>query len=112
MFKGFEKRLKRDIGRKVEERENAQRLRTPNAEAKKIAVEVHTHKFQRFAVWFGASMLASQPSFQGSFHTKAQYKEQGPRIARHNPVFASVRGPRACDGAPWWLTGVPCAQVT
>jgi actin-related protein 3 len=39
-------------------------------------------------VWFGGSMLASTPEFMRVCHTKAQYMEEGPRIARHNPVFA------------------------
>ena len=54
--------------------------------SKKVDVNVITHPFQRFAVWFGGSMLASQPEFLGYFHTRAQYAEQGPRIARHNQV--------------------------
>jgi len=67
-----------------------QRNDFPNHEMKKVEVKVVTHPFQRFAVWFGGSMLASQPEFLGYFHTKAEYAEQGPRIARHNPVFQSV----------------------
>lgn len=53
-------------------------------------MNVITHPFQRFAVWFGGSMLASQPEFLGYFHTRAQYAEQGPRIARHNQAFNSL----------------------
>ena len=33
------------------------------------------------------SALASSPEFYRVCHTKAQYMEEGPRIARHNPVF-------------------------
>jgi len=32
-------------------------------------------------------MVASTPDFYRVCHTKAQYDEEGPRIARHNPVF-------------------------
>jgi len=90
MFKHFTKRLERDIRRRVNEREVNTAAKYPNMQVKKIDVNVITHPFQRFAVWFGGSMLASQAEFLGYFHTKAQYEEQGPRIARHNPVFNSV----------------------
>ena len=66
-----------------------------------------THHMQRYAVWFGGSMLAStvsfflfftflhflfsfcrlQPEFYQVCHTKADYDEHGPSICRHNPVF-------------------------
>ena len=55
----------------------------------KIDVNVISHHMQRFAVWFGGSMLASTPEFFRVCHTKAQYEEEGPRIARHNPVFSA-----------------------
>jgi actin-related protein 3 len=90
MFKHFVKRLERDIRRKVTKREDFTRAKYPNLNLTKIDVNVVTHPFQRFAVWFGGSMLASQPEFVSFFKTKAEYEEQGPRIARHNPVFNSV----------------------
>jgi actin-related protein 3 len=90
MFKHFVQRLQRDIRRCCQERYDETKRRFPNVDVKKMDVNVITHPFQRFAVWFGGSMLASQPEFLGYFHTKAEYAEQGPRIARHNPVFQSV----------------------
>eukprot|EP01036_Dinobryon_divergens_P025522 gene25522-34078_t len=54
-----------------------------------IDVNVITHNKQRYAVWFGGSMLASTPEFFSVCHTKAQYDEEGPRIARHSPVFGA-----------------------
>jgi len=90
MFKNFTKRLERDIARKVKERHDFQAAKYPNMVLKKVDTHVVTHPFQRFAVWFGGSMLASQPEFLGYFHTRAQYAEEGPRIARHNQVFQSV----------------------
>ena len=68
------------------DRFNYNQEKYPGLQTKKIDVNVITHPFQRFAVWFGGSMLASQPEFLGYFHTRAQYAEQGPRIARHNQV--------------------------
>eukprot|EP00457_Paulinella_chromatophora_P011703 gb/GEZN01011859.1/.p1 GENE.gb/GEZN01011859.1/~~gb/GEZN01011859.1/.p1 ORF type:complete len:152 (-),score=16.49 gb/GEZN01011859.1/:245-700(-) len=90
MFKFFVKRLERDVKRKVKERFTYTQTKYPGMKVKQIDVNVVTHPFQRFAVWFGGSMLAHQPEFLGFFHTKAQYAEQGPRIARSNPVFNSV----------------------
>jgi actin-related protein 3 len=90
MFKHFVKRLERDIRRKVKDRFEFTQKKYPDLDIKPINVNVITHPFQRFAVWFGGSMLASQPEFLGSFHRKADYQEKGPRIARSNPVFNSV----------------------
>jgi len=90
MFKHFTKRLERDIRRKTKERYDFTKSKYPNLDIKPTEVNVITHPFQRFAVWFGGSMLASQPEFLSFFHTKAEYEEQGPRIARSNPVFAQV----------------------
>lgn len=90
MFKHFVKRLERDVRRMVKGREDRTQEKYPDMQIKRTEVNVVTHPFQRFAVWFGGSMLASQPEFMGFFHTKAEYAEKGPKIARHNPVFQSV----------------------
>lgn len=90
MFKHFIKRLERDIKRKVKERYDFTKKKYPTLDVKPIEVNVVSHPFQRFAVWFGGSMLASQAEFLTTFHTKADYEEKGPRIARSNPVFAQV----------------------
>lgn len=90
MYKHFTKRLERDIKRKVKNRYDYTASKYPDLNIKKTAVNVVTHPFQRFAVWFGGSMLASQPEFLSFFHTRAEYAEKGPSIARHNPVFNSV----------------------
>jgi len=88
MFKHFPKRLERDVKRLVKDRFDYTQAKYPTMNVKQIDVNVVTHPFQRFAVWFGGSMLASQPDFLGYFHTKQVYQEIGPRVARHNQVFA------------------------
>lgn len=45
---------------------------------------------QRYAVWFGGSLLASQPEFYQFCHTKAAYEEYGPGICRYNEVFGAM----------------------
>jgi len=87
MFKHFVKRLERDIKRGVKKRYDFTKSKYPDLDIKPIEVNVVTHPFQRFAVWFGGSMLASQAEFRSFFHTKAEYEEKGASIARSNPVF-------------------------
>lgn len=60
MFKGFDKRLQRDIKRTVDKR--IQATETSEMKAKPMEVNVISHKKQRHAVWFGGSLLASTVS--------------------------------------------------
>ncbi|CAM9502166.1 unnamed protein product [Ectocarpus sp. 12 AP-2014] len=95
MFKDFGRRLQRDIKRRADSRMEANRLITMKAglrevvQASAIEVNVIGHALQRYAVWFGGSLVASGPEFYRVCCTKAQYDEEGPRIARHNPVFTA-----------------------
>lgn len=65
MFKDFGRRLQRDIKKSVDTRmqiniDRLQRLGvTSNTPPAAIDVNVVTHPMQRYAVWFGGSMLAS-----------------------------------------------------
>jgi len=92
MFKDFGRRLQRDIKKIVDSRLEANWAKNPHfkrTETSKMEVNVVSHPMQRFAVWFGGSMLSSTQEFYRVCHTKAQYDEEGPRIARHNPVFSA-----------------------
>jgi actin-related protein 3 len=91
MFKDFSKRLQRDVKRFVDYR-TQQTIAFTNGKVKPAAIDVSviSHGMQRYAVWFGGSMLASTPEFYTACHTKAQYDEKGPAICRHNPVFGAV----------------------
>ncbi|KAM7369526.1 hypothetical protein PAMP_010844 [Pampus punctatissimus] len=62
-------------------------VRRPLYKPKPMEVQVVTHHMQRYAVWFGGSMLASTPEFFQVCHSKKDYDEMGPSICRHNPVF-------------------------
>ena len=90
MFKNFHRRLQRDIKTRAQERLEANRVAMGAAPgtAPDLDVTVVKHKMQRYAVWHGGSFLASDESFPTMCHTKAQYDEEGPRIARHNAAFA------------------------
>lgn len=92
MYKDFGRRLNRDISRIVNDRLERNHEKNPqykNSEGSKMDVNVISHQMQRFAVWFGGSMLSSTPEFYKVCHTKEQYMEVGPSIARHNPVFTA-----------------------
>lgn len=93
MFKDFGRRVQRDIKRLVDDRQKKNlelQSKFVKVEAQPLDVNVISHRMQRFAVWFGGSMVASTPEFHRVCHTKAQYEEEGPRIARHNPVFSAT----------------------
>jgi len=87
MYKDLNKRLQRDIKRVVDNRQK----RSEELSGKKYGtppeVNVMSHPQQRFAVWFGGSMLAATPEFYSVCHTKKQYDEEGPSICRYNAVF-------------------------
>ena len=91
MFRDFDRRLQRDIQRIVNGRlKLSYNLSQGTLNPKPIEVQVISHHMQRYAVWFGGSMLASTPEFYTVCHTKAQYEEFGPSICRHNPVFGAM----------------------
>jgi actin-related protein 3 len=92
MFKDFAKRLARDIKRSVDYRiKRSEELSGGKIKAVPLEVNVISHHMQRYAVWFGGSMLASTPEFYNVCHTKQQYEEIGPSICRHNPVFGAIQ---------------------
>eukprot|EP01105_Mastigella_eilhardi_P019339 TRINITY_DN4541_c0_g1_i1.p2 TRINITY_DN4541_c0_g1~~TRINITY_DN4541_c0_g1_i1.p2 ORF type:complete len:416 (+),score=110.64 TRINITY_DN4541_c0_g1_i1:109-1356(+) len=91
MFKDFSKRLMRDIKRFTDTRtKRTEELTHGKMKPQPIEVNVISHHMQRFAVWFGGSMLASTGEFYNVCHTKQQYDEKGAGICRHNPVFGAV----------------------
>ena len=42
---------------------------------------------QRYAVWFGGSVLGMSPGFQDIVVTRQQDQEHGPSIVRSNAVY-------------------------
>lgn len=61
-------------------------LNEGDIQPKPIEVQVVSHHAQRYAVWFGGSLLASTPEFYQVCHKKSEYEEYGPSICRHNQV--------------------------
>jgi len=71
MFKDFGKRLQRDVKKFVDHRvKQAEILSQGRVQPKPIEVNVVSHRMQRFAVWFGGSMLASTNEFYSVCHSK------------------------------------------
>ncbi|XP_049850256.1 actin-related protein 3-like [Schistocerca gregaria] len=93
MFKDFGRRIDRDLKRIVDARtKKSEELTGGKFKSQPVEVKVITHAMQRYAVWFGGSMLASTPEFYTVCHTKSQYDEIGPSICRYNPVFGAGMG--------------------
>jgi actin-related protein 3 len=91
MFKDFHRRLQRDLKKIVDARVLASNARLGgDAKAQPIEVNVVSHPIQRYAVWFGGSVLASTAEFYEACHTKAEYEEYGASICRTNPVFKGM----------------------
>ncbi|CAJ0849690.1 10284_t:CDS:2, partial [Entrophospora sp. SA101] len=88
MFKDFGRRLQRDVKRTADARlKRSEELSGGLLKSTPIDVNVISHKKQRYAVWFGGSLLGSTPEFYSYCHTKLEYEEYGPSICRHNRVF-------------------------
>ncbi|XP_042020684.1 actin-related protein 3-like [Salvia splendens] len=91
MFKGFQKRLQRDVKKIVDVRVLASdNQHGGRVQAQLLEVNVVSHPIQRYAVWFGGSILASTPEFYTACHTKAEYEEYGASICRTNPLFKGI----------------------
>nr|CAG8524353.1 1257_t:CDS:2 [Entrophospora candida] len=91
MFKDFGRRLQRDVKRTADARlKRSEELSGGLLKSTPIDVNVISHKKQRYAVWFGGSLLGSTPEFYSYCHTKLEYEEYGPSICRHNRVFGSM----------------------
>lgn len=69
MFKDFDKRLRVEIKRSVDERLRiTEELSNFRLKPQPIEVKVVAHQMQRYAVWFGGSLLASTVNFFFSFY--------------------------------------------
>jgi len=91
MFQHFGQRLKRDLKQLVDRRLDASVTASGSLQKSSgVEVEVISHKRQRYAVWFGGSLMASLPEFYSFCHTKAQYDEIGPSICRRYQIFGSA----------------------
>lgn len=88
LFKGFDKRLQRDLQARINERLELQGSSNLSGGGDGAPiVTVKSHLSQRYAVWSGGSILASMPIFTDLCHSKQEYEENGPGICRQSRVF-------------------------
>jgi len=91
MFQNFDKRLEVDIKALADDRISRSRSKKSSRPAKKMEVNVISHALQRWSVWFGGSVLANTgDQFFKVCHTREQYNETGPSIARYSQVFQNM----------------------
>lgn len=87
MFKDFGKRLQRDLKGIVNERVHRSE-QLSGVQSSGVDVQVISHKKQRYAVWFGGSLLAQTAEFKSYCYTKSEYDEYGPGIVRNFSLFS------------------------
>lgn len=91
MYPFFGRRLQRDLKQIVDTRISASEVSSGSLlRSTGVDVNVISHKKQRYAVWYGGSLLASTPEFSGYCHSKADYQEYGPSLVRRFAVFGSA----------------------
>jgi len=89
-FQHFGRRLERDIQVRTKERIDRSRAISKGLDVKDIEVNVISHAMQKYAVWFGGSMLGATSEFYNVCISKADYDEKGPGVARHSKVFGAM----------------------
>lgn len=91
MFQHFGQRLKKDLRTIVDQRLAASETASGSLmRSSGLEVNVISHKMQRYAVWYGGSLLGSLPDFYSYCYNKQDYEEHGPSIVRKFSVFGSV----------------------
>ncbi|KIR76332.1 actin binding protein [Cryptococcus gattii EJB2] len=91
MFKDFGKRLQRDVKGIVDGRIAGSEERSGSLmKSSGVEVNVISHKRQRYAVWYGGSLMASTPEFFNVSHSREDYQEYGPSLVRRFSVFGSA----------------------
>jgi len=85
LFRDFDRRLNKNLQTLLDRRMAIVNKKT-GGDAK-IPATVSKNLVQRFAVWFGGSMLGSMDQFPTICKSREQYEEYGPSICRHNPIF-------------------------
>ncbi|GAA5975522.1 hypothetical protein JCM10908_005187 [Rhodotorula pacifica] len=91
MFDHFGRRLQRDLKGIVDQRIASSELASGSLlRSSGLEVNVISHKKQRYAVWFGGSLLASTPEFGSYVHSKEAYQEYGPSLVRRFAIFGSA----------------------
>lgn len=87
LFTGFDSRLQTSVQRILDQRMAL--FNKVNGGSAQMSCEVAQNIVQRYAVWFGGSVLGSHENFPMLCKSREQYEEYGPAICRHNAIFGS-----------------------
>ena len=88
LFKGFDTRLQGQVQNILDQRMALFNKISGSNES--MTCEVAQNMVQRYAVWFGGSVLGSHEAFPQICKTREQYEEMGPSICRHNAISSSM----------------------
>jgi len=87
LFTGFDKRLNKNLQGIIDKRmAKFDELRGDGVKTE-MPCNVGQNLVQKYAVWFGGSMLGSMDNFKYTCKSREDYAEHGPSICRHNPIF-------------------------
>lgn len=87
LFKDFDRRLQRQLQKRVDKR--MEQFTQATGEDSSIECNVFQNIVQRYAVWFGGSVLGAHENFPRVCKSREDYAEYGPQICRHNAIFNS-----------------------
>lgn len=88
LFAHFGQRLKKDLRSIVDQRIAASETHSGSLmRSSGMDVNVISHRRQKYAVWFGGSLLGSLPDFYNATITSDMYAEYGPSIVRRFSIF-------------------------
>ncbi|PWN22489.1 putative ARP3-actin related protein [Microstroma glucosiphilum] len=91
LFTHFGSRLKKDLRAIVDRRIAASETHSgSHMRSSGMEVNVVSHRRQKWAVWFGGSLLGSLPDFYNACYSKEQYDEVGPSIVRRFSVLGGL----------------------
>ena len=85
LFKGFDTRLKSQVQRILDQRMALFNKQSGRSDT--MTCNVFQNMVQRYAVWFGGSVLGSHQNFGQICKSREMYEEYGPAICRHNAIF-------------------------
>jgi actin-related protein 3 len=83
LYKDFSRRVQMDVKKLVD-----RRLKATNANAE-AEVTVLNHSMQRYAVWYGGSMMATMSTFEQNVVMRAEFDEVGPSVMRRRACIAT-----------------------
>ena len=85
LLRGFAPRLQQGLEDLVQAR--VEKTRRETGKTVSIPIRVVSHSRQKFAVWYGGSVLGASEMYQRIAHTKQEYDEWGPNIYHSNAMF-------------------------